>query len=139
MIILYIPLTSKKCKSQPQTSIFLENNSPFSIKLTVVRVKISEKKSISFFGLRSCCNRLGNRKKLIFPLEKYFKTLKDMISGTELFPIFQSGQNNGVKLWAFDEYSGAFPYKVTPDIDFTDEAIVHCDVPDVKVVLVIYK
>ena len=30
-----------------------------------------------------------------------------MISGTELFTIFQSGRNNGVKLWAFDEYSGA--------------------------------
>ena len=27
---------------------------------------------------------------------------------------------------------GAFPYKVTPDIDFTDEAIVQCDVPFVK-------
>ena len=62
-----------------------------------------------------------------------------MISGTELFTIFQSGQNNGVKLWAFDGYSGAFPYKVTPDIDFTDEVVVQCDVPDVKVVLVIYK
>ena len=43
-----------------------------------------------------------------------------MISGTELFTIFQSGRNNGVKSWAFDQYTGAFPYKVTPDIDFTD-------------------
>ena len=47
-----------------------------------------------------------------------------MISGTELFRIFQSGQNNGVKLWAFDDYPGAFLYKVTPDIDFTDESSV---------------
>ena len=39
----------------------------------------------------------------------------------------------------FDGYSGAFSYKVTPDIDFTDEVVVQCDVPDVKVVLVIYK
>ena len=139
MIILYIPLTSKKCKFQPQTSIFPENNNPFSIKPTVVWVKISEKKNISFFGLRSRYNRLANRKKLILPLEKYFKTLKDMISGTELCTIFQSGQNQGVKLRAFDEYSGTFPYKVTPDIDFTDELVVQCDVPDVKVVLLIYK
>ena len=65
-------------------------------------VKISEKKNINFFGLRSRYNRLANREKLILPLEKYFKTLKDMISGTELFTIFQSGRNNGVKLWAFD-------------------------------------
>ena len=62
-----------------------------------------------------------------------------MIGGTELFTIFQSGQNNGLKLWAFDGYSGTFPYNVTPDIDFTDELVVQCDVPDVKVVLVIYK
>ena len=38
-------------------------------------------------------------------------------------------------------YPGAFPDKVTPDIDFTDE-VVQCDVPLVKIlscVLVIYK
>ena len=62
-----------------------------------------------------------------------------MISGTELFTIFQSGQNNGVKLWSFDGYSGAFPCKVTPDIEFTDELVVQCNLPDVKVVLVMYK
>ena len=36
-------------------------------------------------------------------------------------------------------YSGAFPYKVTPDIDFTDAIVVQCDVPNVKVVPVIYE
>ena len=38
-------------------------------------------------------------------------------------------------------YPGAFPVKVTPDIDFTDR-VVQCDVPVVKIllyVLVIYK
>ena len=135
MIILYdhVPLTYKKCKFQPQTSIFPANKNPFSIKPTVVWVKISEKKNISFSGLRSRYNRLANRKKLILPLKKYFKTLKDMIIGTESFTVFQSGWNNGVKLWAFDEYPGAFPDKVTPDIDFTDEVVVQCDVPDVKI------
>ena len=49
-----------------------------------------------------------------------------MISGTDLFTIFQSGRNNGVKFWAFDEYQGAFPYKVTLDINFTDEVVVQC-------------
>ena len=77
---------------------FPGNNNPFSIEPTVVLVKVSEKKNISFFGLRSRYNRLANRKKLILPLEKYFKTLKDMISGAELFTIFQSSRNNGVKL-----------------------------------------
>ena len=36
----------------------------------------------------------------------------------------------------------AFPDKVTPDIDFTDEVVDQCDVPVVKLllqVLVIYK
>ena len=38
--------------------------------------------------------------------------------------------------------SGVFPHKVTRDIDFTGEAVVHCDVPAVKILLqklVIYK
>ena len=38
--------------------------------------------------------------------------------------------------------SGAFPNKVTPDIDFIDEAVVQCDVPVVKILLqllIIYK
>ena len=37
---------------------------------------------------------------------------------------------------------GTFADKLTPDIDFTDEAVVQCDVPVVKTfsqVLVIYK
>ena len=56
-----------------------------------------------------------------------------MIIGTNPFTIFQSGWNNGVKLWAFDECSGAFQDKVPPDIDFTDEVVVQCDVSDVKI------
>ena len=38
-------------------------------------------------------------------------------------------------------YPGAFPEKLTPDIDFADE-VVQCDVPVVKILLymlVIYK
>ena len=37
---------------------------------------------------------------------------------------------------------GAFTDKITPDTDFTDEAVVECDVPVVKIllwVLLIYK
>ena len=30
---------------------------------------------------------------------------------------------------------GAFPDKVTPDIDFTSEVVVQCDVPVVKILL----
>ena len=56
-----------------------------------------------------------------------------MIICTESLTIFQSGWNNGVKLWAFDEFLGAFPDKVTPDIYFTDEVVVQCNVPDVKI------
>ena len=90
---------------------------------------LKKKEHINFSSLRSRYNRLANGKKLILSLEKYFKTLKDMIIGTESFITFQSGLNNGVKLWAFP---GAFPDKVTSDIDFADEVLVQCDVPDVK-------
>ena len=31
--------------------------------------------------------------------------------------------------------SGTFPNNVTPGIDFTDEAVVQCDVPVVKILL----
>ena len=58
-----------------------ENKTPFSIKATAVRVKISDTK-INFFGLQSPYHRLANRKKLILPIEKYFKTLKGIIMGT---------------------------------------------------------
>ena len=139
MIILYIPLTSKEWKFQPQTSVFPEKNNPFSIKPTVVWVKISEKKYISFFGLISRYSRLANRKKLILPLERYFKILKDMISGTELFTILEVGEIMVANYRHLMGTQGAFPYKVTPDIDFTDEVVVQCDVPDITVVLVIYK
>ena len=56
-----------------------------------------------------------------------------IITDTDLFIVFQSGWSNGVKLWAFDEHPGAFPDKVTRDIDFTDEEVVQCDVSDVKI------
>ena len=55
-----------------------------------------------------------------------------MILGAESFITFKSGLNNGVKLWAFPE---VFPDKVTSDIDFADEVLVQCDVPDVKTFL----
>ena len=57
-----IGLTSKKCKFQPQIGIFPGNNNPFSIKPTVVWVKISEKKTSIFSGLRSSYNRRESRK-----------------------------------------------------------------------------
>ena len=41
---LYIPLTSKKGKFQPQTNIFRGNSNPFSIKPPIMWVKISGKK-----------------------------------------------------------------------------------------------
>ena len=45
----YISLTFKKGKFQRQTNIFPGNNNPFSIKSTVVWVKLSEKKKHEFF------------------------------------------------------------------------------------------
>ena len=31
--------------------------------------------------------------------------------------------------------SGAFPDKVSPDIDFTDEAVLQCDISAIKILL----
>ena len=61
-----------------------------------------------------------------------------MIAGTtgpsffESFTIVQTGTDYGrrnVGIWC----SGAFPGKVTPSIDFTDE--VQCDIPVLKILL----
>ena len=65
-------------------------------KAAVVGVKTSEK-SFNISGLKSPYHRLANKKKLILPLRKYSKTLKDMSIGTvgtyvfESFTIFQNG------------------------------------------------
>ena len=110
MIILYIPLASKNANSSHKPVFFVEITTLFLLSLLL------------------CGSRFLKR-----------KTLKDIISGTDLFTNFQSGQNNGVKLWVFGEYSRTLLYKVTPDTNFTDEVVVQCDVPNVKVVLAIYK
>ena len=55
---------------------------PFSIKPAVTDGQDFWKKNVSFSGLKSPYHRLVNRKKFILSLEKYFKTLKDMIIGT---------------------------------------------------------
>ena len=64
---LYIPLTSRKGKFQPQTNIFSRNNKPFSIKPTFVWVNIfaKKKKKINFAGLRSRYQWLANKYKLL--------------------------------------------------------------------------
>ena len=101
---------------------FSTNNNPFYIKpycCVGQQVEISEKKTF-FSSFRSRYHRLTNRKKLILPLEKYFKTLNDMIIGTagtkplQSFTIFQSGQNNGVKIWVFDATRGIYRYVKLP-------------------------
>ena len=40
-----------------------------------------------------------------------------------------------VSKYGYMMLSGVFPDKVTPDIDFTDEAVVQRDVPVVKILL----
>ena len=119
MIIFYIPLTSKKYRFQLQTSFLPGNNKSFLLSLLYCGSRflkiISE---IIFFAVR----------KLLQNFEGHGLWHRAILN-------FPSGGINGVKLWAYDEYSGAFPYKVTPHIDFTDEVVVLCDVPDVKILL----
>ena len=81
-VYIPLPLTFKQCKFQSQTNIFLESTNHFSIKPAVKRVRITSKNTINFPSLKSPHRRLANKKKLISPPEKYFKTLKDIIPDT---------------------------------------------------------
>ena len=76
------------------------------------------------------------------PHEKYFKTLKGMVTGTlgiwafESSTIFQSGVNNGnEKFGLFLMLPGALPDILAPDIGFTDEAVVQPYIPAAKIFL----
>ena len=110
MVILFHYLPGKANSSHKPT-FFLEITTLFLLSCCVGwQVEISEKKKN--YSLRSCYHKLPNRKKLILPLEKYFKTLNDIFVGTpdakplQSFTIFQSGRNNGVKIWVFDATRG---------------------------------
>ena len=70
-----------------------------------------KKNVINFSSLKYFYHRLANRKDLILSQEKYFKTLKGMVTGSvstklfffELFTIFQNGWNNETsEIWAFN-------------------------------------
>ena len=53
----------------------------------------------------------------------------------ELFTLFKEDQ---IKAWAkygHLKLPGAFYDNVTPDIDFTDDAVIQCDVPVVQILL----
>ena len=94
------------------------NNNLFSIKPTIVCVKISEKKSISFSSLRSPYNKLANRK---------------ILWKTWILTTFQSGWNNGIKLWVLMSIQGHFQVMLPLIFDFADEVVVQGDIPDVKI------
>lgn len=96
----YIILTLKKGKFQSQ------NN----------KINISKTGSINSLSLKFSYHRLANTKKLILLQEKYFKYLKDILSGAvskyfsiffnsvdmifQLFTIFQSWKNNDMReIW----------------------------------------
>ena len=96
---------------------------------TIVGQDLWQKKK-NFSRFLSCYHRLASRKKIFLPLEKYFKTLKDMIIGTadalffESFTQFFKVGEMVVSKSGHLMLPGAFPEKVTPDIDFKDEAVV---------------
>ena len=58
-----------------------------------------------------------------------------MIIGTAGTKLLESLTIFGVKIWVFDANGHFWIYKVTPDIDFTDEVRVKCYVPVVKILL----
>ena len=90
------------------------------------------KKNINFSGLRYRYYWQANRKKLILPLEKYLKALKDIKVRQKAYQsVFQS-VFQGFSIMVF-KYG--LPDKVTIDIDLIGEAAVQCYVPVVKILL----
>ena len=84
----------------------------FQVKLVVTSVKIYS----NFFP--------GNNNPFLSILclcESRFLKKNINFSSVKSLYLFQSGQTNGIDIWA-----------LAPDIDFTDEAVVHCDVPVAK-------
>ena len=59
---------------------------------------------------------------------------------TSIFPVWNLFTFSKVSKIMVSKYGhlmlpGAFPDKITPDIDFTDEAVVQCDIPVIKILL----
>ena len=131
---LYIPLTFKQNKFQPQTNIFSGNTTLFLLSLLSCGSRFLKKKKHKFFQFEILLPQASKQKETYFATRKILQNFEGhdhwhcCYVTFELFTIFQSGQNNGVEIWAF-------PDKVTPDIDFTDEAVAQCDVPVVKMLL----
>ena len=106
------------------------------------RVKAPEK-NINIFGLKSPYHRITNRNKLILPLEKYLKTLKNMIIGTVGTLIYNFWQ--WMKRWC--QNIGIRCYQVHLQIKLqlililqNSSSVVQCDVTIVKILLlVVYK
>ena len=67
----------KKYKFQPKSSIFSRNNNPFSIKPTVVWVKIFEKKNISFFRFVILLQQASKWKETYFAIRKILQNLEE--------------------------------------------------------------
>ena len=104
-------------------------------------------KKISIVPVFLSYHRPANWKKLILPLEKYFKAMKDMIIATETTKLFEPSTINKVGKIMASKYKhsmlpGAFPDKVTPEINFVDKVVFWCDISVLKTllqVMVIYK
>ena len=133
----------KKCQIQATWQHFHGSNNPFSIKSTVVWIKISEK-NISLSGLKYGYYRLANREKHVFPLIKDFKLWRtwslavpahNFLSNLQFFKVGKTM----VSKYEYLILPGAFPHKVTPYIDFTDESVVQsgntCKVPVIEILL----
>ena len=112
------------------------NNQPFLSSLLLCGSKCPKK--IYTFPIWNFLPQASQQKKTYFVIRKGTVGTQPF----ESFTFFQNGENNSMrKIWTFDA-TGAFPYTTTPDIDFTDEAVVQCDVSVIKVLsslIVIYK
>ena len=127
-LFVYIPLTSNKANSSHKPTFFLRK------KPTVVQFFWSEILLPQASNQKETCfvtrKILQNKNTLALPVHNFWSHLH----------FFKVGEL--MSKYRYLMLLGAFPDKVTPDIDFIDEAVVQCYVLVVRIlfqVLVIYE
>ena len=139
-IFYYLP---NKLNSSHKPTFFLWIVTLLLLSLLLLRVrvlkKISLKKKTIFVALEISLLQ-ARKEKLILPLEntsKIWRTWSLALSAHNFLSHLQFFKLSKIIVseCGLLMLPGAFPDKVNPNIDFKDKAVVHCDVPVLKILL----
>ena len=140
MVICIIYQLLNKANCSPKPTFSLEITTLFLLNLLLNRLRFL-KKIINISGLRFRYQRLANRKKLISPIRipsKLWRTWSLALATHNFLSHLQIFKVGEIMVLKYDHLmlpSGAFPDKVTINIDFLDGAVAQCDIPVVKILL----